>query len=126
MKQYNIGIFHYIANFTDGVSLEMNKWKRIFEDMGHTVHLCAGKFESDDEVVIEEMYHHLPMVRVLNYNTFKSFRDYPNEDTYRAELYRLADLLESKLVAFVESKGVDFFVPQNIWSVAANPAVAIA
>ena len=59
-KKYNIGIFHYIANFTDGVSLEMNKWKRVFEDMGHNVYLCAGKYGSADESIIEEMYHHRP------------------------------------------------------------------
>ena len=126
MKTYTIGIFHYIANFTDGVSLEMNKWRRVFEEMGHTVHLCAGKFGSAEETVIEEMYHHRPDARLLNLNTFKALSDYPNEGVYRAELYRLADTIEEKIAAFVEEKGIDFLVPQNVWSVAANPAVAIA
>ena len=126
MKKYNIGIFHYIANFTDGVSLEMNKWKRVFEDMGHTVHICAGKFGSADETVIEEMYHHRPDARLLNTNTFKSFQNYRNETIYRAELYRLASIIEEKMCSFVEEKQINFLVPQNVWSVAANPAVAIA
>ena len=125
-KKYNIGIFHYIANFTDGVSLEMNKWKRVFEDMGHSVHLCAGKYGADEETVIEEMYHHRPDSRLLNLNTFKALRDYRNEATYRAELYRLADIIEDKLRTFIHEKKIDFLVPQNVWSVAANPAVAIA
>ncbi len=126
MKKYNIGIFHYIANFTDGVSLEMNKWKRVFEEMGHTVHLCAGKFGSAEENVIEEMYHHRPDARLLNINTFKALRDNRNEAVYRAELYQLADIIEEKMRAFVEEKQINFLVPQNVWSVAANPAVAIA
>lgn len=126
MKTYNIGIFHYIANFTDGVSLEMNKWKYIFEEMGHTVHICAGKFGADEDVVIEEMYHHLPTVRVLNYNTFKALRDYPNEIVYRTAMYRMAGQIEEKLRGFIEKTGINFIVPQNVWSVAANPAVAIA
>ncbi len=126
MKKYNIGIFHYIANFTDGVSLEMNKWRRVFEEMGHTVYLCAGKYGSADETVIEEMYHHRPDSRLLNANTFKALSDYHNEATYRAELYRLAGIIEEKMRAFVEEKGINFLVPQNVWSVAANPAVAIA
>jgi glycosyltransferase involved in cell wall biosynthesis len=125
-KKYNIGIFHYIANFTDGVSLEMNKWKRVFEDMGHKVYLCAGKYGSADESIIEEMYHHRPDSRLLTANTFKSLQDYRNEATYRADLYRLADIIEEKMGAFVEEKQISFLVPQNVWSVAANPAVAIA
>ncbi len=126
MTKYNIGIFHYIANFTDGVSLEMNKWREVFEDMGHTVHLCAGKFEAAEEIVIEEMYHHRPDARLLNANTFKALQDYRNERVYQAELYRLAGIIEEKMCAFVEEKGINFLVPQNVWSVGANPAVAIA
>jgi hypothetical protein len=37
-----IGIFHYQVGRTDGVSLEIAKWKRVLEEMGHTVYLCAG------------------------------------------------------------------------------------
>lgn len=126
MKKYNIGIFHYIANFTDGVSLEMNKWRSVFEDMGHTTHLCAGKFGSQEDVVIEEMYHHSPDARLLNFNTFKALHDYPDEMVYRTELFGLARTIEEKLKDFIEEKHIDFLVPQNVWSVAANPAVAIA
>lgn len=125
MEKYNIGIFHYIANLTDGVSLEMNKWKRVLEEMGHTVHLCAGKFGSADEIVIEEMYHHSPEARLLNANTFKALKDYRNENVYRNELYHLAKIIEDKISAFVEEKNINFLVPQNVWSVGSNPAVAI-
>ena len=126
MKKFNIGIFHYIANLTDGVSLEMNKWKGVFEEMGHTVHLCAGKFGSAEEYVIEEMYHHRPEVRLINQNTFKSLQDYPNEEFYRSELYHLADVIEEKIRKFIEEKEINLLIPNNVWSVAANPAVAIA
>lgn len=125
-KKFNIGIFHYIANLTDGVSLEMNKWKHVFEEMGHTVHLCAGKYGSDEETLIEEMYHHRPDARLLARNTFKGLLNYPDDSTYRDELFRLAAIIEDKMRDFIEEKNIDFLVPQNVWSVAANPAVAIA
>jgi len=124
--KHNIGMFHYIAGFTDGVSLEMNKWKRVLEDMGHTVHFCAGKLGSAEGTVIKEMYHHRPDVHLLSYNTFQALRDYRDEATYRAELFRLSNLIEKKIRAFVKEKQIDFLIPQNVWSVAANPAVAIA
>ena len=123
---HNIGMFHYIAGFTDGVSLEMNKWKQVLEEMGHTVHFCVGKLGTAEGTVIKEMYHHRPAVRLLNYNTFQALRDYRNEAMYRAELFRISDLIEEKIRAFVKEKQINFLIPQNVWSVAANPAVAIA
>lgn len=125
MKKHNIGIFHYIANFTDGVSLEMNKWRQVFEDMGHTVHYCAGKYGAAAETVVEEMYHHIPEIERLNYNTFEELRDF-DAAGYKAELYRWVSILEEKFRQFILEKEINFIVPQNVWCVAANPAVAIA
>ena len=124
-KELRIGIFHYIANFTDGVSLEMNKWRRVLEEMGHVVLYCAGKYEADEEIVVEEMYHHIPEIERLNYNTFKELRDF-NVDGYHSELYRWVEILEKKFRQFIIDQGINFLIPQNIWSVAAHPAVAIA
>ncbi len=121
-----IGIFHYKVGGTDGVSLEIDKWKRVLEEMGHTVHLCAGDLGTVEGTLIEEMYHHRPDAERLNYNTFCQLRDYPNEAEYKAEMERLAQVIERKLRGFVEEKGIDFLIPQNVWSVAANPAVSIA
>ena len=122
----NIGIFHYQVGRTDGVSLEIEKWKRVLEEMGHTVHLCAGDLGAAEGTLIEEMYHHRPDAERLNYNTFRELRDYSDEAAYRAELMGLAGVIEDKVRAFVAEKGIDFLIPQNVWSVAANPPVSIA
>ncbi len=121
-----IGIFHYQVGRTDGVSLEIDKWKRMLEEMGHTVHLCAGDLGTAEGTLIEEMYHHRPVAERLSYNTFRELRDYPDDTAYRAELLSLADVIERKMRDFVEEKGIDFLIPQNVWSVAASPPVAIA
>ena len=121
-----IGIFHYKVGGTDGVSLEIDKWKQVLEEMGHTVHLCAGDLGTVRGTLIEEMYHHRPDAERLNYNTFCQLRDYADEAVYKAELLRLAEAIERKLRAFVGEKGINFLIPQNVWSVAASPSVAIA
>ena len=126
MKKFNICLFHYIANFTDGVSLEMNKWKKVLEEMGHTVHTCAGKFGSNEDFLVEEMYHHRPESRLLNFNTFKALKDYKTETIYRSELYRIAGIIEDKIQAIISKNKINLLIPQNVWSVAANPAVSIA
>jgi glycosyltransferase involved in cell wall biosynthesis len=121
-----IGIFHYQVGRTDGVSLEIDKWKRVLEEMGHRVYLCAGDLGTVEGTLIEEMYHHRPEAERLNYNTFGELRDYPDDAAYRAELLGLADVIERKVRDFVGEKGIDFLIPQNVWSVAASPSVAIA
>lgn len=121
-----IGIFHYQVGRTDGVSLELDKWKRALEEQGHTVHLCAGDLGTAEGTLIEEMHHHRADAKRLYYNTFVELRDYAGEAAYRAELLGLASTVELKLRKFIEENGIDFLIPQNVWSVAANPAVSIA
>ncbi len=121
-----IGIIHYKVGGTDGVSLEIDKWKQVLEEMGHKVHLCGGDLGAVDGTLIEEIYHHRPEAKRLNRNTFHELRDYPDEAAYRAELYRLAGIIERQVRNFVEQEGIDFLIPQNVWSVGANPPVAIA
>lgn len=121
----NIGIFHYQVGRTDGVSLELEKWQRIFEEMGHKVFLCAGDLGSANGTLIKEMYHHLPEIETLNYNTFHALRDF-DADGYKAELYRWVGILEERFSAFIREKDINFIVPQNVWCVGANPAVGIA
>jgi glycosyltransferase involved in cell wall biosynthesis len=121
-----IGIFHFQVGRTDGVSLEIGKWKQVLEEMGHKVYLCAGDLGTEEGTLIEEMYHHRPDAERLNLNTFRELRDYADEVAYRTELYGLAEVLERKLHAFVEEKGIDFLISQNIWSVGISPPVAIA
>ena len=124
-KTKNIGIFHYQVGHTDGVSLELEKWQRVFEEMGHTVHLCAGDLGSADGTLVEEMYHHIPAIEILNYNTFKELRDFDAEG-YRAELERWISILERRFREFISEKKIDLIVPQNVWCVASNPAVGVA
>lgn len=121
----NIGIFHYKVGGTDGVSLEIDKWKKVLEEMGHRVYLCAGDLGTVQGTLIEEMYHHRPGAERLYRNTFIALQDY-DEVGYKAELESLAEQIEAKLRQFVAEKQIDFLIPHNIWSVAVNPAAALA
>jgi glycosyltransferase involved in cell wall biosynthesis len=123
--QKNIGIFHYQAGRTDGVSLELAKWQHVLEEMGHRTFLCAGDLGSAEGTLVEEMYHHLPKVEQVTYNTFVELRDF-NADTYKKELNQWVKVLETRFREFVRKNKIDFLIPQNVWCVGANPPVAIA
>jgi len=121
-----IGIFHYKVGGTDGVSLEINKWKRVLEEMGHTVHLCAGDLGAVEGTLIEGLYHHRLGIERLDRNTFRELSDFDSESEYRAEVYRIAGAIEREVRGFVERERVDFLIPQNVWSVAMSLPAAIA
>jgi len=120
-----IGIFHYKVGGTDGVSLEIEKWKRVLEDMGHTVHLCAGHLGSTEGTLIPEMYHHLPEIERLTSNTFSRLVDF-DAVSYKEDLGAWTYLLERRICDFITDKKIDFIIPQNVWSVGLNPPAAIA
>ncbi|MCD6285610.1 MAG: glycosyltransferase family 4 protein, partial [Anaerolineae bacterium] len=122
----NIGMIHFKVGGTDGVSLEMDKWKLVLEEMGHSVFYCAGDLGTVEGTLIEEIFHHREDAHRLNVNTFGQLKDYANEAAYRAELYGKADIIERKLRAWIEDKEIDFLIPENVWSVGAHPSVAIA
>ncbi len=120
-----IGIIHYRAGGTDGVSLEIDKWKQVLEEMGHSVYLCAGDLKNVEGTLIEELYHHRPDARRLYRNSFIALSDY-DEAVYSFELHHTAEVIERKLQTFLTRNQIDFLIPQNIWSVAMNPPAAIA
>ncbi|MCK4488782.1 MAG: hypothetical protein KAU23_00905, partial [Anaerolineales bacterium] len=77
-----IGIFHFQVGCTDGVSLEIDKWKLALEEMGHTVHLIGGDLGTAQGILIKEMFHHLPESKRLRQNTFSRLSDF-DPDGYR-------------------------------------------
>jgi len=121
-----IGIVHYKVGGTDGVSLEIDKWKAVLEDMGHKVHLCAGDLGQLEGTLIEELFHHLPDIERLNTNTYIKFSDYNDEVEYRADLEDLAEKIEEGLLNFVHQKGIDYLIIENLWSNATSPPAALA
>ncbi|HEY85239.1 MAG TPA: glycosyltransferase family 4 protein, partial [Chloroflexi bacterium] len=127
MTKKTIGFFHYQVGRTDGVSLELAKWRQVFEEMGHTAYLFGGDVGASDGILIPEMFHHTPLAEKLYRATYQSLDEYQgDEGDYRRELFQQTDLLESKFKAHILEKGIDFLIPQNVWSVAANPPVGMA
>lgn len=121
----NIGFFHYQVGRTDGVSLELEKWQRVLEEMGHSTFLCAGDMGSAEGTLVEEMYHHIPEIERLTFNTFNTLADF-DQKSYRIELNKWVKILEERFSDFIIDNKIDFLILQNVWSVAANPAVGIA
>ncbi len=124
-KRLNIAIFHFQVGHTDGVSLEIDKVKRVLEEWGHRVHLCAGHLGSTQGTLIREMYHHIPEIERLNRNTFVRLEDY-DQAGYAAEFERWTDILVKRLRSFLQEHQIDLIIALNVWCVGANLPLAIA
>jgi len=120
-----IGIFHYQVGGTDGVSLEIEKWVLILEKMGHTVHLIGGDLGTTQGILVKEMFHHLPESKRLNQNTFMRLSDF-DAPGYVDELDKMTEEIASRFREVIQEKEIDLILAENVWCVAANPAVAPA
>lgn len=120
-----IGIIHYKVGDTDGVSLEIEKWKIVLEKMGHMVFLAGGDLGTVDGTIIKGLFHHSEMANRLYAQTFIDLGIVKEMD-YRLNLQNLSLKIESSMLSFVKENHLDLLIIENIWSVAANPAAATA
>ncbi len=125
-RRCTIGMIHYKIMGTDGVSLEMNKWKKVLEDAGHTVHLLGAEVGDDAKLIHPALHHTSIIAKRLYHYSFVEPVGFNDEEEYREVLYEEAGKAEEVLTRFIEEHKIDLLIPQNIWSVAMNPAVAIA
>jgi len=121
-----IGLCHYQVGGTDGVSLEMDKWKQVLEGMGHEVYLCGGDLGKAEGFLIEELYHHRENIERIHRNAFDRLTDYESEAALEREIFEVADRIEQGLCSFIDEFSLDLLIPNNVWSIGVNLPAAIA
>lgn len=153
MKTPHVGIIHYKTGGTDGVSLEIDKWRSVMEQAGSRVYYCTGNHGGvpDQSVtVIPELNFHSPGAVRLNTGTFSTLELYRNltthgaglgsskadtdtqadvgtvEARYSRDLTHQTEILKQKLLVWIDTCRIEVLVVQNIWSVALHPAAALA
>ncbi|MDK2945742.1 MAG: mannosylglucosylglycerate synthase [Thermosipho sp. (in: thermotogales)] len=107
----------------DGVSLEMEKWKKVLKRMGHSVDIVAGNRKEGVDVVIPSIGFENPNYRVINKNAFEKLEDFSIE-----ELLELIFDESEKIFNDIKEKfeKYDVIIPNNIWSLGAYLPSAIA
>lgn len=122
-----IAFFQNRLGRTDGVSLEVDKWRVILEQrLGHRVLYCSGNDDVPGNYVIPELYALHPVTWKILRNGTVQFQDYPTEAELEQEIYAHADVIEEKLLAFIRQEGVELLIPNNLCSGGYQPAAAIA
>ena len=121
----NIALAHFRVGETDGVSLEMEKWRKVLERMGHRVIFISGT-QNYGEICIPEMDLHSELFKKHKRNSYERLVDYESEEDFKRDILKYADIIEKKLEEVVEREKIDLIIPNNIFSLGVGLPIAIA
>jgi len=122
----NIVLCHYRVGETDGVSLEMDKWKKVLENMGHKVYFIAGSTGTSDGYIIPEMNYRFKEDLKIERNAYLKLEDYQDEDELIRAIRKQTLKIEESLKKFLIENKIDLIVPNNILSIGRSIPTAMA
>ncbi len=126
INKRNIALCHFRIGETDGVSLEMDKWKMILEKLGHHVTYVAGsKGSIDDAEIIQELHYNDVNNNKIVDNAYVKYHSFRNEQTFKNEIEKIAESIEQKLKIIVQKNKIDTLIVNNIFSLGWNISAGI-
>lgn len=123
-----IALAHFRVGETDGVSLEMDKWKLQLEKMGHScIYIAGSKGISDTPCyIIEELCYRHPLKIKIADNCYKALIDYSEESLLLQDILAMEQNIEMKLIRILREQRIDLLIVNNIWSLGWDLAAAMA
>lgn len=122
----NIGFIQHRLGRTDGVSLEVDKFRFLLERRGHTVHYCAGNDDVPGGWFIPELYPFHPVTRRILMNATRELKDYASPAELMREVREHADRIKPGFLRFLRENRLDLIFPNNLLSVGYNLAGMLA
>ncbi len=119
-----IALAHFRTGQTDGVSLEMDKWRRVLEEMGHQVVYISGTPEA--EIYLEELFYKNEKNLKFVDNAYRKLEDYDSQSELQAEIEKEAAVIEAKLKKEIKEAEIELLIPNNIFSLGWNLPAAVA
>ena len=130
-----IGHISFRLAGSDGVSLECAKLTQVLAGMGHSSYYFAGELDApnpnpglihaqvEGTLLVPEAHFTYPEAIWLTDHAFGSTNPHPEFDR---RLDALSELLESRLITFIEQFKLDVLVAQNIFAIPMNLALSQA
>ena len=106
---------------TDGVSLEVEKWSRVLQRMGHQVYFCAGELGgyAGSGALIPELYFFHPAILQINRRAFGDAT--PQEtNSINEAIHALANEIRPRLRHFIDVNQLDVIIIQNALAIPMN------
>ena len=119
-----IALVHFRAGEKDGVSLEMEKWKRVLQRMGHEVTYMAGSLGKEKGFVLDSIKYVHPINNRIHSHAFDNLT--VSESHLKDEVISYAQHIEKELGTYLKKWKPELLIVNNLWSLGHNLAAAIA
>lgn len=109
----NVAMIHFRVGETDGVSLEMDKWKEILEMNGHKVYYIAGSKGTSEAFIIKELYYRDDYDELINRECFDKL-DYFDEIGLEKAIIEQSKKIEQQFIELFKEYNIEMVIPNNI------------
>lgn len=117
-------IAHFRIGKTDGVSLEINHWQKILENLGHRIKLVSGPVNDGADFIIKDLENQLnPVVFSLNEQAFGASMTYSEKD-FKKKLENVEISIGEDFDKVMREFKPDRVIISNIFSVGENIGAA--
>jgi glycosyltransferase involved in cell wall biosynthesis len=127
-KIHNIGFISTRLAGTDGVSLETEKWARVFEQEGFTCFYFAGELDRDpaQSFLAPQAHFMNPSVRSIFNTAFASKTNGVRERHLTDKIDEIKEHLKDQLYDFIEKFNINLLVPENAVTIPLNIPLGLA
>ncbi len=122
-----IAMVHFRVGELDGVSLEMDKWRRVLENtFKHEVIYLAGALGSSNGYLIPEFSLDYGPALDIRDRAFSSSLNTEEETALKNDIRNLSDSIKPKIFKFIEEHNIQCFIPNNMFSLPLNIPASLA
>ncbi len=121
-----IALLHFRVYETDGVSLEMDKWKIVLTKLGHEVVYISGNKPKEKDFFIKELNYRSEYNKKIHKNSFAELCDYETKEDLLQDINLYAGKIEIALTDIINTNKIDLIIPNNLSSLGFNIPVGIA
>lgn len=116
-----IGFISTRLSGTDGVSLEVEKWSKVLEEMGHELFYCAGELGgyARDGTQIPKLHFADKSIQKISRAAFDSEVEV-DASKLVDDIYQYADELRSPLRSFIRTNKLELIIVQNALTIPMN------
>ena len=127
-KIHNIGFISTRFSGTDGVSLETEKWARVFEQKRFHCFYFAGELDRDpaQAFLVPKAHFMDPEIRTIFNTAFGSHANGVRDRKLTAKIHEIKEYLKDQLYDFITKFNIDLLVPENALTIPLNIPLGLA
>ena len=112
-----IAFLHNALGKTDGVSLEVDKWRTVLEKLGHEVFYIPGNNDNERVLCIPELSFYHKQTKKEIENATVRLVDYENGIELISDINNSAKIIKEKLYQIIKENNIEIIIPNNLMSV---------